>query len=227
MLSYRQASSNHVPGASWDGVAAAGRHPIQLHIGSGGVVQGFDTSSGTEPMTGSIARVMDSAREKQCLNLTTLLIGCCEAGKSLWPAYSQIGCAVASQLEVQLKESMGVTDMSAPVQKGRSKLSGLARAQATHLAATRDKRLHQYFYASRASLEGQQCLGLCLDFSRTGNRKTGVGCVSSPQNVLSWCPPQAGNEQIQPRPQDTFRGAGFQGSRVSKNTVLRKYSHVV
>ena len=208
-------------------MAAAGRHPIQLDIGTGGVVQNVDCSSGAEPLLSRFADVVKSTKEKQSLSLSRLLIGCCEAGKALWSAHSQIGCAIASQLEAQLKASSGLTDMAAPAQKSRPlKLSGLAKAQALHLAATRDRRLHQYFYASRAGLEGQQFLGLCLDFSRTGNRKTGVGCVSSPQNMLSWCPPQAWSKQKHPRPQYTFvqvlvsRVPGFPERRFCKKTAM-------
>jgi len=75
---------------------------------------------------------------------------------------------------------------------GRSTLgAALLEHYREQLQSGRQRRLVQYFFASRRALRGAQTLSIALDFSRVSHRHVGLGAVCTPGNTCIWAPPQA------------------------------------
>jgi len=175
---------------AWDGVACTGSHPVLIKLGKHGAVDQVDASTASDAYCTFLGEWQADARADLCVS--SLLVACCEGGRPMRGAYFQLAWALASHLELALKSKANGMTNHAKLRPGKkSRVSPLAHAQAKHFAESRDRRLHQYHHACHAAFSQQQFLGLTLDFSRVGHHKTGLACLSSLDNVLAWCPPQA------------------------------------
>ena len=182
---------NSTTGLAWDGVTCTGSHPLLIKVGKHGAVDQMEVSKASQEYCSCVCAWLDGcAGRSKCV--AGLLVAFCEGGKLMRAAYFQLAWAVASTLEQALAAKAGEVTDHAKLKPGKkARTSALALAQAKHMAESRDRRLHQYFYACHAAFAQHQHLGLTLDFSRAGHRKMGVGCISSLDNVVAWCPPQA------------------------------------
>jgi hypothetical protein len=175
-------------------VTSAGLHPIIFKLGSSGSVLQVELPAAMNALVASFsALVATRGWHAAPYTLAEVMVACCEGGNALRPMYFQLAVALSSRLEDHLISSAQQSSTaSAPAGQRRQRATGLAKAQAAHLLETRDRRLHAYHYAARQQFQNQQFLGFSVDFSRTGKRKTGVGCLTAPgSNHLGWCPPQA------------------------------------
>jgi hypothetical protein len=145
--------------------------------------------AGSGKVFGSLAALLANLGAN-ATTLKDLMVVVAEAGRHLSPVLFQLGLAVGSRLEAHLLATAQASCQGAGPTGKKELAKGIAHAMAQHLRETRDQRLHQYFYASRHSFQGNQFMGFSMDFSRTGNKKTAVGCMSTPGNMLGWCPPQ-------------------------------------
>ena len=186
-----------VPGLSWDGVACTGRQPVTLAIGLHGVVASIEMPhAGSGKMISSFAAIVARFATITTTTLKDLMVALAEAGRGLGPMLFQLGFAVGSRLEAQLLTTVQASCQGSAPPGKKEQAKGLAKAMAQHMKETRDQRLHQYFYSSRQAFQDHQFMGFSMDFSRTGNKKTAVGCMSTPGNSLGWCPPQVLSQSL-------------------------------